>query len=89
MAGARGDAEKTPQDKGLRTGPATVCELRPPAAPGSSRDRVAAAQRRGFEAILERDVERAIAVFQEAYDIWPVYPNVDAILRLLKKAASA
>ncbi len=45
----------------------------------------AAAERRGFEALIDHDVEAAIAAFEEARDIWPEYHNVAEITRALKK----
>jgi hypothetical protein len=52
---------------------------------GDRAQRAAAAERRGFEAILERNLDGALAAFGEAYRIWPDYRNVQEILRLLEK----
>lgn len=49
----------------------------------------AAAERRGFEALLDRDVDAAIAAFEEARDIWPEYHNVAEIARALRKRRDA
>lgn len=51
--------------------------------------RAAAAERRGFEALLNQDVEAAIAAFEEARDIWPEYHNVAEISRALSKRRDA
>ena len=45
----------------------------------------AAAERRGFEALIEHDVTAAIAAFDEARKIWPDYHNVAEIGRALRK----
>lgn len=51
--------------------------------------RAAAAERRGFEALIEHDVDRAIAAFDEAREIWPEYHNVAEIGRALRKRRDA
>ena len=51
--------------------------------------RAAAAERRGFEALLSHDVDGAIAAFDEAREIWPDYHNVAEIGRALKKRRDA
>lgn len=53
--------------------------------PVSGREaRAAAAERRGFEAVIDRDVDAAIAAFEEARGIWPDYHNVAEIGRALR-----
>ena len=49
-------------------------------------ERAAAAERQGFEHLLERDVDGAIGAFGRAYEIWPDYHNVQEILESLEKA---
>ena len=46
-------------------------------------DRVEAAERRGFEALIDRNVDRALEAFTEARIIWPEYHNVSEIEQLL------
>lgn len=48
-------------------------------------DRAAAAERRGFEALIERNLPAAITAFEEAREIWPEYHNVAEIARLLNE----
>lgn len=40
-------------------------------------------QTRGIEALLARDLEGAIAAYDEAYRLWPTFRNVDEIRRAL------
>jgi len=44
----------------------------------------AAAERRGFEALVRHDVAAAIAAFDEARSIWPEYHNVAEVGRALR-----
>ena len=54
-------------------------------APGDSRaDRAAAAERRGFEALIDRDAGAAVAAFEAARGIWPEYHNVAELARALR-----
>lgn len=59
--------------------------LQQSAIPGISRreENVEALERKGFEAILNRDVTAAIDAFSEARDLWPDYHNVSEIRKLL------
>jgi len=50
----------------------------------SRTQQAAAAERRGFEALLERDLTAAIAAFDEARRIWPDYHNVAELGRVLR-----
>jgi len=52
---------------------------------GSRAKSAAAAERRGFEALVRHDVTQAIAAFDEARSIWPEYHNVAEIGRALRK----
>ena len=68
-----------------------VVEAAPPSqrtatveAVSSRTQQAAAAERRGFEALLERDVTAAIAAFDEARRIWPDYHNVAELGRALR-----
>ena len=63
--------------------PVTESPATPPPESGSRRDRVEAAARRGFEALLDRNAVQALAAFEDAYEIWDVYQSVDEIRRLL------
>ena len=54
-------------------------------AEGSRATRAAAAERAGFEALIDRDIEAAIAAFEVARDIWPDYHNVSEIGRALNR----
>lgn len=55
-----------------------------PPADDSRTARAAAAERRGFQALLDRDVAAAIAAFDEARGIWPDYHNVAELGRVLR-----
>ncbi|GAB4394654.1 MAG: hypothetical protein Tsb0032_21810 [Kiloniellaceae bacterium] len=54
-------------------------------AEGNRASRAAAAERRGFEALLDREVRTALQAFEEARAIWPDYHNVAEIARLLDR----
>ncbi len=54
-------------------------------AEGSRARNAAAAERRGFEALIDHDVKAAIAAFDEARRIWPEYHNVAEIGRALRR----
>ncbi|MEO3430688.1 hypothetical protein AAFN88_17675 [Pelagibius sp. CAU 1746] len=58
-------------------------------ADSSRAGKAAAAERRGFEALIDRDVEAAIAAFDEARRIWPEYHNVAEIGRALRRLEDA
>lgn len=45
-------------------------------------------QTRGIEALLARDIEGALAAYDEAYAAWPTFRNVDEIRRALIRAES-
>ena len=62
-------------------------EARAPASDTSASrsDRAEAAERRGFEALVARDVEGALEAFNEARIIWPDFHNVSEIEQLLLK----
>jgi len=49
----------------------------------------AAAERLGFEALIDRDVAAAIAAFDEARRIWPDYHNVAELARALRNRRDA
>jgi hypothetical protein len=51
---------------------------------GARGPRVDALQTRGLEALLERDLDSAIAAYDEAYRLWPVYRNIDELRKLLR-----
>jgi hypothetical protein len=51
----------------------------PAPAPISRGDQVAAFERAGFQAILDRRLEDAIAAFERAREVWPDYHNVAEI----------
>ena len=68
--------------------PVTRPPAPPPAESGSRKERVEAAARRGFEALLERNAALALAAFEQAYEIWDVYQSVDEIRRLLRSRQS-
>jgi hypothetical protein len=55
----------------------------PTSEPLERAERAAAAERRGFESLVRRDVAQALAAFDEAYTVWPEYHNVAEIRRLL------
>ncbi|WP_282610383.1 hypothetical protein [Pelagibius sp. Alg239-R121] len=73
-----------------RTAPATAQTQAPaPAVAAATRvQKVSGMERRGFEALLERDVGGALQAFGEAFEAWPDYHNVSEIQKLLKKHKS-
>jgi hypothetical protein len=44
-------------------------------------------QNRAIESLLSQDLEGAIAAYEEAYQLWPTFRNVDEIRRVLKEHA--
>lgn len=57
-----------------------------PEAPQQTRvQKVSAMERRGFLALLDRDVEAALTAFGEAFAEWPDYHNVSEIRKLLDR----
>lgn len=77
----------------LSRGVAQIRQTEPAVVPGQPAAPAVAAQmrvqkvstleRRGFSALLERDIETAIRAFEEAVELWPEYHNVSEILKLL------
>lgn len=59
------------------------------AAEGSRATKATAAERRGFEALIDHEVTAAIAAFDEARSIWPEYHNVAEIGRTLRRQQEA
>lgn len=47
--------------------------------------KAANAERRGFEALIRRDIGEALKAFDEAYLTWPEYHNVSEIREMLRK----
>ena len=47
-------------------------------------EQAAAAERRGFQALIDRDIGEALAGFEAAQQAWPDYHNVAEILGLLR-----
>lgn len=70
-----------------QTAPATgQMQAQVPAASQQSRvQKVAAMERRGFLALLDRDVSTALSAFSDAFAEWPDYHNVSEIRRLLDR----
>ena len=68
-----------------RAAPPTAQRALAPAAEDSRATLAAAAERRGFEALIDHDIVAAIAAFDEARRIWPEYHNVAEIGRALRK----
>ncbi len=68
-----------------QTAPAVVRnqDATPAAAQEARVQQVSALERRGFSALLDRDVQAAIQAFGEAVTIWPEYHSVSAISDLL------
>jgi hypothetical protein len=50
-----------------------------PGVPRARADQAAAFERAGFQAILDRRLEDAIAAFESAREVWPDYHNVAEI----------
>jgi len=46
-------------------------------------EKAAAFERQGFTAILARRLDDAVAAFENAYEVWPEYHNVEEIARYL------
>jgi hypothetical protein len=72
------------EQQALQAAPASAREAVVEAG-GSRANRAAAAERRGFEALIRHDVSAAIAAFDEARSIWPEYHNVAEIGRVLRQ----
>lgn len=65
---------------------ANPTQVQAPAPPQQTRvQKVAAMERRGFLALLDRDVEAALSAFSEAFAEWPDYHNVSEIRKLLDR----
>ncbi|NIA70752.1 hypothetical protein HBA54_19310 [Pelagibius litoralis] len=60
----------------------------PPPAADNRSTRAAAAERRGFEALIDHDLTAALKAFDEARSIWPDYHNVAEIGQALRKFQS-
>ncbi|HMA15838.1 MAG TPA: hypothetical protein VKP12_13695 [Kiloniellaceae bacterium] len=75
---------QTAQQQQALPAPADDRQALAPAPAGGREARAAAAERRGFEALIDRDVDAAIAAFDEARGIWPDYHNVAEIGRALR-----
>jgi len=72
----------------IRRSPAPAARVKPERASssgGTRAVRAAAAEQRGFEALLERDLTTAIQAFEEAKAVWPDYHNVAELLALLEE----
>jgi len=79
-------AQVQSEQQALRAAPPTQRRVSPtPDAESSRAALAAAAERRGFEALVEHDVTAALAAFDEARGIWPDYHNVAEIGRALRK----
>lgn len=68
-----------------RTAPPTAQRALAPPAEDSRATLAAAAERRGFEALIDHDIVAAIEAFDEARRIWPEYHNVAEIGNALRK----
>ena len=70
-----------------QTAPAAsqVAAPAPAAAQQSRVEKVSAMERRGFQALLDRDVNAALSAFGDAFAAWPDYHNVSEIQKLLNK----
>jgi len=62
---------------------------REPAAAADPKSRAREFEARGFERLLDRDLEAARAAFSEATRLWPSYHNVAEIARLLQRSQPA
>ena len=79
-------AQVQSEQQALRAAPPAQRRAAPePDAESSRAALAAAAERRGFEALVEHDVTAALAAFDEARAIWPDYHNVAEIGRALRK----
>lgn len=81
-------AQVQSEQQALRSAPAAERQATAEAG-GSRASRAAIAERRGFEALIDRDVAAAIAAFDEARGIWPEYHNVAEIGRTLRHQQDA
>lgn len=76
------------EQQSLRTAPPAERETAMEADSSRARN-AAAAERRGFEALIDHDVRTAIAAFDRARGIWPEYHNVAEIGRVLRRLEAA
>lgn len=76
------------EQQALRTAPPAERETAMEADSSRARN-AAAAERRGFEALIDHDIQAAIAAFDRARGIWPEYHNVAEIGRLLRRLEAA
>lgn len=81
-------AQVQSEQQALRSAPAAERQTTVEAEGSRARD-AAAAERRGFEALIDRDVAAAIAAFDAARGIWPEYHNVAEIGRTLRRQQEA
>ena len=72
-----------PQQSAL---PGDALQPAPPGAPDARLDQAAAFERTGFQAILDRRLDDAIAAFESAREVWPDYHNVAEIADYLAQA---
>ena len=73
-----------PQQTALPPGPVQITPLQPAAS--ARADEAAAFEQAGFEAILDRRLDDAIAAFEQAREVWPDYHNVAEIAAYLARA---
>ena len=73
-----------PQQTALPPGPVQITPLQPAAS--ARADEAAAFEQAGFEAILDRRLDEAIAAFEHAREVWPDYHNVAEIAAYLARA---
>ena len=73
-----------PQQTALPPGPVQTTPLQPAAS--ARADEAAAFEQAGFEAILDRRLDDAIAAFERAREVWPDYHNVAEIAAYLARA---
>jgi hypothetical protein len=62
--------------------------LQPAPPPGARADQAAEFERAGFQAILDRRLDEAIAAFESSREVWPDYHNVAEIAAYLAQVKS-
>jgi len=78
-------AQVQSEQQAMQAAPPAQRQAAAPEAADSRATLAAAAERRGFEALIRHDVVEAIAAFDDARSIWPEYHNVAEIGRTLRK----
>lgn len=85
LAGRQSETQAPVQGQSLSSQTATPSTAQRPL---SRRERASAAERRGLEALVSKDIDAAIKAFSEAVEAWPEYHNVSEIRKMLVERQS-